>query len=61
MDKSQTIAYREEVKDQYAQMRTEFYEGLKDQKFIDLKVAQSRAFQVRRPVYFSASPQQFCW
>lgn len=48
MDPQNAIDFAEEVKEEYDELRAEFYAGLEDRKYVDLAVAQSRGFKVRR-------------
>ena len=49
MDPKNAIDYAEEVKEEYDQLRTEFFAGLKDVIYSDLKVTRDRPFVVRAP------------
>jgi 5-methyltetrahydrofolate--homocysteine methyltransferase len=47
MDPANAAEYAEEVKDEYDQLRTEFFAGLKDQSYVGLAAARDRKFQAR--------------
>lgn len=52
--------YAEEVKEEYDQLRTEFYAGLQDIVYLDLPKARERAYQVRFGPYFHCVPLFCC-
>jgi hypothetical protein len=47
MDPANAIDYAEEVKEEYDQLRSEFFAGLQDIVYTDMQAARARAFQVR--------------
>lgn len=47
MDPANAIQYAEEVKEEYDQLRTEFYAGLEDRTYVDMRAARERCFKVR--------------
>jgi 5-methyltetrahydrofolate--homocysteine methyltransferase len=46
MDPANAADFAEEIREEYDQLRAEFYAGLEDRKYVDLAVAQERKFKV---------------
>lgn len=59
LDRKQAAEFREDIREQYAEMRDEFYAGLEDRKFLDMKVAISRRLKVdwNDPVNVPVTPK----
>jgi len=47
MDPQNAIDFAEEVKEEYDELRSEFYAGLEDRVYLDLPKAQEKQFKVQ--------------
>jgi 5-methyltetrahydrofolate--homocysteine methyltransferase len=46
MDPANAAEYAEEIREEYDQLRAEFYAGLEDRTYVDIAVARQRKFKV---------------
>jgi 5-methyltetrahydrofolate--homocysteine methyltransferase len=46
MDPANAVDFAEEIREEYDQLRTEFYAGLEDRTYVDIAVARERKFKV---------------